>query len=274
MKIKKLAVLLSLLFVPFLFCGCSNVVATVNGQPITQQELDKNLEETFGKQMLDTLIVRKLVEQDAKKKGITVSDAEVDAQLDKIKKKLTPADLQNLSGKKLDDLKKQIRFNLLLEKCIMASVPQSEVRSYFEKNKDNLQEVELSDILVEDKKQADAILGDLNRGVPFATVASQFSLDRTTRDNGGYLGVFPKWQLESLYPPLANVAFSLAPGQISKPIKTPNGYYILKVLNRKNSFDQLKDEVEGEMASQRIKQYLQNLRESAKIDYKGEFAQK
>lgn len=269
---KKLCLLIFLALVPAFFAGCGNVVATVNGQPVTQKELDKQLEAANGKQMLDNVITQKLVEQDAKAKNITVSDDDVEKQVDEVKKTLAPADQQSLTGDKLQMLKDQIRINLLLEKCIMSSVSQNDIQAYYNKNKDILPEVELSAILVANPKQATAIVDDLKRGVPFATEAQQFSLDPVGREHGGYVGFISKGNLEQISPAAAQAAFSLKPGDVSQPIKTPKGYYILKVMSLKTSFDDLKDEIEKEMAGQRVKTYVQNLHDSAKIDYKGQFA--
>lgn len=253
--------------------GCSKTVATVNGQAITERQLDRDLERAGGKSMLDTLVGRKLVEQDAANKHVAVADQEVEKQVKELKKSLGPSEQQNLTGDKLKAIRDDIRFNILMRKAIIASVPDSEKRAYFEKNKDLLPEVELSAIVVGDEKQGQAIQQELERGKDFASLAREFSLDPVGRERGGYVGFASKGNLEQLSPALAEAAFSLDAGQVSDLIKTPKGFYILKVLSKKDSYDQLKDEVERQMASDRAKGYLEELRAKAKISYKGQYAQ-
>src|SRR3990172_1650953 len=61
-----------------------NVVAIVNGQKITKQELYNLLTDTYGEDALDVLIRRILIYQTAEKEGITVTSAEVGSELKKL----------------------------------------------------------------------------------------------------------------------------------------------------------------------------------------------
>jgi parvulin-like peptidyl-prolyl isomerase len=86
-------------------------------------------------------------------------------------------------------------------------------------------------ILVNTQEEAEAILAQLQEGADFATLAQTYSQDVTTRDRGGDLGFFPRGLL--LAPELEEVAFSLAPGQISGVIHSELlGYHIVQVLER------------------------------------------
>src|ERR1700738_2310654 len=96
-QITLFALILSFVF----FYGCTKTVATVNGEAVTQQQLDHELERAGGKNMLETLIGQKLVEEDATAKHVAVTDAEVDSQFADLKKSFTPADQQALIGDKL-----------------------------------------------------------------------------------------------------------------------------------------------------------------------------
>jgi len=254
------------------FYGCSKPVATVNGKPVTERELDRELERAGGKNMLETLISQKLVEQDAAAKHISVSDQEVEKQIEELKKTLGPTEQQNLTGDKLKMIRDNIRFNILLRKTITASVSEADKKAYFEKNKDVLPEVELSAIVVADEKQAQAIEQELKRGKDFASLSREFSIDPMGRERGGYVGFASKGNLAQLSPSLAQAAFSLKPGEVSGIVKTPKGFYILKIASMRDTYDQLRDEVERQIASDRAKGYLDDLRAKAKVAYKGEYA--
>jgi foldase protein PrsA len=257
-----------------LLYGCSHVVATVNGESITKKQLDRALEQAGGKQMLQNLITEKMIKEYAAAHHVQVSDQEVEKEVSKVKKTLGPLNLQTLTPNRLKNLKKSIKLNLLLQKDIMATIPKSKVRAFYEANKSSLPEAELSAIVVADPKQAQAILSDLKKGKPFATEASQFSLDPVGRENGGYLGYVSEGDLMKMSPAIAKAVFSLKSGEVSSPIKTPKGYYILKALNFKNHFVQLKSEIETLMAHDRVKTFLLKLRTEYKVVYKGSYAVK
>jgi parvulin-like peptidyl-prolyl isomerase len=87
-------------------------------------------------------------------------------------------------------------------------------------------------IKVDNEGNATAVENLLKSGEDFATVASQYSTDTTTKQSGGDLGWLPQG---ILIPELDQAAFSLAEGNVSEPIVTTNGYYIVKVTGIDNN---------------------------------------
>jgi foldase protein PrsA len=81
-------------------------------------------------------------------------------------------------------------------------------------------------ILVANEGNATEIENRLQNGEDFATLAAEVSTDETTKQYGGDLGWLPQG---ILLPELDQAAFSLAAGNVSDPIKSTNGYYIIKV---------------------------------------------
>jgi len=91
------------------------------------------------------------------------------------------------------------------------------------------QQVHARHISLTTEEEARQVLARLQNGEDFVTLARQFSQDVTTRESGGDLGFFPRDLL--LSPEVEEVAFSLAPQQISDVIPTQLGqYHILQVL--------------------------------------------
>lgn len=132
----------------YLFKGLF-VAATVNGHVITRMELNSELERKAGKSTLETIITKKMIFSEMKKKNITVSDAEVKTEIQKIEKSLTQ------QGRNLDealsqqqppltraDLEDQIRIQKMIERLFSkeATVSAKEIDLYIEQNKELLPE--------------------------------------------------------------------------------------------------------------------------------------
>jgi len=118
------------------------VAAMVNNQLISRQELDRELEKQAGKQALENMIIEKLILQEAKKKGVTVASDQVDQKLVEIDEQFKTQG-QSLDtylasrGQTKDDVKKQVKVQLLVEKMLGDSVKvtDEEIKDYFDKNK-------------------------------------------------------------------------------------------------------------------------------------------
>lgn len=120
------------------------IVATVNGKPITRIELIKTLEKKEGKRTLDSLITEAVILQETNRKGIKVSDQDIDKELKNIEKSVTSQG-QNLDQLLLaqnltrDELKNQIKIQLILKKMVgKIEVTDKEVDEYIEQNKDSI----------------------------------------------------------------------------------------------------------------------------------------
>ena len=88
--------------------------------------------------------------------------------------------------------------------------------------------VDVEGILVSSPIEAYSVIDRLKKGEDFATLAKQLSID-SSAPNGGRLGGV---SLAALRPELRDAVAQLNPGQISQPIKTPLGYYVVEVLTR------------------------------------------
>ena len=115
------------------------VVATVNGSPITQPEF--NRADTQAKSVLDGLIATKLITQEAKKQHVSVPDSQINSQIDSLKKQLGSQQEYEaaLQRNNLTDvaLRNQVRTQLLAEKMGTkgVSVSDTEAQAYYNQNK-------------------------------------------------------------------------------------------------------------------------------------------
>lgn len=146
----------------------------------------------------------------AKQHHISVSDAEVNSVVDRIKS----------SGGNLDQiLGEQFDFT------------QSELKRYI---KDNILEQKVAKKLdTEAPKRAAEAVKQLKAGKPFANVAKIYSEDLETKQLGGDLGTIERGHA-NLPTEVAQKIFELKPGQISDVISTSSDYYIIKVTEKVN----------------------------------------
>jgi hypothetical protein len=119
------------------------IAATVNGSPISRFEVIEKLEKFNGKKVLDSLIDRKLIEAEALKNGVVVSDEEVDGEVKNIESQVaaqgagTLEELLTEQGMTLDDLRNEILLQKTAEKILAdkIAVSDSEIEQYLKSSK-------------------------------------------------------------------------------------------------------------------------------------------
>lgn len=278
-----LVVLLAIALIKPPFGGGSNeVVATVNGVDIKKDQLYDSMIELGGDSILDNLINEELLEQEAKKAGITVTDEDVNKEIEEVKKNFPSEEEFNAalqqSNMTLDDLKKQIprqvQMRKLLEPKAKESVTDEQVKQYFDENKttyDTPEQVRASHILVGTKEEAEAIMTQLKDGADFAKLAQEKSTDPGSKDAGGDLDFFGKGMMEESF---EKAAFALkTPGELSPIVQTSHGYHIIKFTEHKAAatanFEDHKAEIQESLISTKISElsqtWITDLKANAKI---------
>ena len=253
-------------------------VARVNSTNITWKQFNDALKKQSGNQMLAGLLREELIRQGAKQSNITVTDEDVQSELDRLADQFgsTVGLEQVLSqyGMSLDDLRGQIKSTLLLEGIAAkdVTVEEEELRTYYEENKDKYTEpeqVKARHILVEDEETAKSILKKLETGEDFAEIAKEESADSGSKDKGGDLGFFERGVMDASF---EEAAFSLGIGEISAPVKTMFGYHIIRVEDKKPErlapFEEVRDDVRKQVIKQKSKltsEVLSDLKDAAQI---------
>jgi len=239
-------------------------LAEVNGKVITVADYNAEVENLppyirpmaqtpeGKKELLDSMIVRELVLEQAEKDG-----------LDKSKEVVA----------KLEDLKKRVIVEAFVRKKIDQDVKISDddMKKFYDQNKDKFnsgEQIRASHILVKDEKTAQDILAQLKKGASFEDLARKYSADASAA-KGGDLGWFAKG---AMVPDFEKVAFSLKEGQLSDVVKTPYGYHIIKVTGKRpagtRSFEEVKDQIRTAMLPARQQEILQQLKDSLKKNAK------
>jgi peptidyl-prolyl cis-trans isomerase C len=117
------------------------------------------------------------------------------------------------------------------------------------------------------EQKARAALERIKKGEDFAAVAKELTEDPSGKENGGDLDYFTK---DQMVPEFANIAFQMQPGQISNPIRTPFGWHIIKLEDRRNrpvpEFEKVRDQIAAFVVRRAQTELIAQLRERAKIE--------
>src|SRR5919108_1065227 len=287
------------------------VAAKVNGTPITTVELNRTFlahvqvpysavqDDPRAKQLLhqilDNLIDRELLLQEAKSSKAAVAPQEIDAELQKLMERFPSKEAfeQALSSQNftLEAVKKDIQDQILRQQVVKkeildkVNVNPDQFQPFYEQNKNKYVEEEQvhvrhilfkvpQDTSAADeeklKKKANDVLKRAKKGEDFAALAKQFSEDGS-RESGGDLGFFARGRMVG---PFEEAAFALKPGQISDLVRTQFGYHIIKVEERKpgrslpyeEAKEQVKEDLTREQTFARYQEYMGGLRNKASIE--------
>jgi foldase protein PrsA len=241
--------------------GDGTVVATVNGQAITREEVVQRLLSYYGKSSLEAMINRMVVTQEAKRLGITVSDAELDTRIGLVKNQLGGAEGYShwlaQSGLSEAQHREQVRATMLSEKIIAKTDPIKDA---------DLETVLVRIILLPNETEARSVQTILKNGGDFIQLARERSIDRTTGDQGGQMPPF----MRNEFPDLWKAVSGLKPGQTTGPVKLPDSYAILKMEQRITASQQTEQEKErsrARLTSLKLTEWLDELRKRSKITY-------
>ena len=218
------------------------LVARVNGVPISVAEYEAQVKQIRAAPLAETIITKPssdgaepvdqqilagmidqlIVEQAAQTYGVSVSETVLDQEIGRLKQEQTEAYYQ--AWLRLNDFS-EADFRSILRSQLLASALFSAV---IEPLPMTTEQVHTRQILLDSLDQAETILARLQAEDDFVTLARQFSLDEASRPYGGDLGWFPR-NMSPLPVEVEAVAFTLASGQVSVPIKSELGYHIIKL---------------------------------------------
>ena len=258
------------------------VAARVNGKPILLAEFEKNVARRqaemtkqgidfdtpegqtalaeMRRQILEGMIEQELIDQQAAKLGLTVTDAELNAAINQSIAETGGADafnkyLANVAGMTLDEWRAGQREAMLTQKVIERVTRDAPTKA---------EQVHARHILVDTAAEANALLAKLRAGADFALLAQQYSKDTVASAGGGDLGWFPRGGLFDAA--LEKAAFELQPGQISGVVPSDlGGFHIVQVLERDSSRP-LSDDALREAQQMAVQNWLDALKVSATIE--------
>ena len=247
-------------------------------------------------QALEGMIVRRLLDDKVKGANITVTDEEVASRIETMASSQNPPlSLDDFKkkiegyGQSFEEVKQQVRQGLVYQKFMerqwagKINVTEEDAKKHYSENKERYEQVRASHILIKpdvsdpntDPNQASAdakaklqgLLEQIKDGADFAELAKSHS-ECPSAVRGGDLDFFKRG---TMAPPFEKAAFEMAIDQVSDIVETTFGYHIIKVTDRKDTFEQFKDEVISTLTqmkqSEFAKQYIVSLKAEANIVY-------
>jgi len=221
-----------------IFYSQRQVVARINDETISKEDLYNLLVEQNGQAALDSLVDQSIIKQEAEKQKIVISEQTIDKEITELKQSYGSEEEFNNTletyGTTLEKVREDIAVSLMVEKLLEPeiSITEEEIKTYFEEHKEEFataEKVKASHILIASEEEAKKVKEKLDAGEDFATLAKEYSTDTATSEQGGNLGFFAKGDMVAEF---EEVAFSLEAGSISDPVKTEYGYHIIKVVEK------------------------------------------
>jgi peptidyl-prolyl cis-trans isomerase SurA len=284
------------------------VIAVVNNDAITLGELQESIvsyraenasqrsgpsDEELRRDFLNRLIDNRLQLQEADREKVVVEEVELNEEfLERIKRYgvKTEEEFEKLvrgQGVTVDAIKKRLRDGLKVQKLVRrkvtlrVSVTEAEITKYLDENRSKL-ETGLSfharHILITPEASDDAawesarikaemLRTQLEDGADFVELARQHSRDASAKD-GGDLGNLKRGELA---PEIESELLTLAPGQVSRPVRSPLGFHVFR-LESKDSLEspsirqQIRDILFRQQFDTRLEAWLKEIKQRAIIE--------
>jgi peptidyl-prolyl cis-trans isomerase C len=261
----------------------------------TGQVIKPDMMPEAKKMVLENLIDRELLYQQSRKKGISIKDAEVNEQLDRLKKQYPneQAFKDSMAEDHLneDTVKSRIKMNLAVQQFVekefggKVEVAETETKAFYDGHPEYFTEPEAiraSGILIkvdvksdaakkeEARKKMEDIQKRVKKGEDFAILAKDFSQDASAAQ-GGDLGTIPRGRMPKA---LDDAAFSLKPGEVSNVLETELGFHLIKVHEKKpervvplkDVEEKIRQHLSNQKLKQRVDEYLNEVKKTAKIE--------
>ncbi|PSM16228.1 peptidylprolyl isomerase [Nitratireductor sp. StC3] len=242
------------------FAAETDVVATVNGAPITEGDLaiaESDLDPQFNQlppekrraAALSAIIEIRLLAAAAEAGGLADDDA---------------------FKRRMAFLRDRALHSAFVEQNVAAKVGEEAVRERYDReiaDTPPANEIRARHILVKTKEEAEAIIAQLEAGEDFEALAKEKSTDGAAAQ-GGDLGYFGPGQM---VPAFEKAAFAIEVGAFSKqPVETQFGFHVIKVEDKRAqqppAFDQVQEQLRSLLLREAYFGAVKDLREKAEIE--------
>jgi foldase protein PrsA len=292
-KLALVALALALGLALLVAAGCGGkvpqgAIATVGGVPVTQAQFDQYINQAkasaqqtgqaafpsvgttaynrYAAEIVNYLVEQQLVLNGADKQKITVSDKDVETQLQQIAAQYGGTQKMYAAAQKAGmdqtQLKTYVKNSLIGQKLYQSVIGKStpteaQMQAYYKANKAQFDQAAtrtVRHVLVKTKAEAvkvRALLAANDTAANWAKIAKKYSIDTGTKNSGGSLGPIKTGQMVK---PFNDAAFSLKVNTISAPVKSQYGWHVLEVTAitpaKKSTYASAKAKIKSTLTSQ------------------------
>ena len=267
------------------------VVATINGDPVTLAEFqerfaragfkpEQDVELVVKEDFLNRLIERKMLVREAQRKRIKIGLPEINKRMETLRTENDKDVKESLAALGIDfeKWKADVWEDMMIERLLArevnkrVSVSSAEVRRYYQTNLPEFEkpeQVRVRQIVVATEAEAQRVMEVLRAGADFAAVAKQKST-APEAEKGGDLGYFAMGEMPAEF----NVVFGLPRGGTSGIVKSPYGYHIFKLEDKRKAgrtgldeaYRGIEEKLQRQKEDKRYKVWLTELRSRTKFE--------
>lgn len=257
----------------------ASAIAIVNGRPIDSRSFIKTLVDARGLMLLQQLIFLEAVRTEADRRGMSVSDADVEREYDLA---LNDADTNSAGEDKLSEAQRDLLIDewskrngvprvelaiamarqALLRKMADADVriTSEDVRAEFERTFG--EKVEVRHLQLPARRTYTRLKSRLDRGDRFEDLVADYSVNSLTKARGGLLPPFTRDD-PTVPRAFAKIAFELKEGEISPLFESEGSYHLIKLERRltaeSGSLGDMRNDLEKAVRSRRVAERMDSL---------------
>lgn len=238
-------------------------VAIVGGKEISYDAWMESLRDLHGKSQLKKMIDRELVKQLAAKKDIVIDEKLIEREisfLTTMQGVMTKEETKKKEKKWRKDIIYRYQLAALLTEDV--TIPEEKLRKYYNEyhnQYDFSQSIQISHIVLDDFQTAKKVKKELDSGASFQLLATEYSTDEETRNEGGYLGFYTE-SSQFLPDGYFEKAMEMDARSYSEPFKSGAGISIIYVHRKlpaiKFTYNEIKPYMEDELALGKLDQSL------------------
>lgn len=237
------------------------VVATVNGQPLTEADLNLAAGE----------LSQQFAQLPAEQRRAAALSAAIEIKVLAAKAVADGLDKDADFQRRLAFLKERALHGEMVEKGVVDKITDADVRARYDKEiaaTPPVNEVHARHILVKTKEEAEKIIKELDGGADFQKLANEHTTDPSGKTSGGDLGFFGPGQM---VPEFEKAAFALEVGKYTEqPVQTQFGWHIIKVEDKRTQqpppFEQVKDQARSAVIRDKYFELVKQVRSEAKVE--------
>jgi len=248
--VRKLSVI-KLVIVSILLAGCSyfeegDIIATVNGRNVTEQEFDAYL------------TLKRIQIRDDKHRSVLLEQYLQRDALSQVIENTYGDVAKSAAAAELDEFRRQMNISRYFEQYLKDAVTEQKISNYYAANEAQYSDtkVHVAHVLFRLKKgmteaerkakltTATEAWSKLKAGEDFGKIADDYSEDRISAKKGGDLGWLKKGSID---PKFSMKIFEMNKNDISEPFETSFGYHIVKIIEEPKTVKKPFEAVKGDI---------------------------